>query len=61
MKCNIVLKEIIFLSLFFTALALYFDIYREQHVLSFITNHVIALLLALIISKVIYGFIANMK
>ena len=57
MKSTIVVKEIIILSAFFTALALYFDIYREQHVLSFIINHTIALLLALIISKVIYNFI----
>ena len=57
MKSTIIVKEILILSAFFTALALYFDIYREQHVLSFIINHIIALLLALIISKVIYNFI----
>ena len=61
MKVEISVKEILFLSIFFTALALYFDIHREHHTLSFIINHVIALLLALIISKVIYNVITNKK
>jgi len=48
------LKEIILLTLVFTLLAVYFDIHEEQHVLMFTINHVIALLLALILSKIIY-------
>ena len=61
MKVEISIKEIILLSIFFTGLAVYFNIHGEDHVLSFIINHVIALLLALIISKVIYNFIAKRK
>ncbi len=55
------LKEIFYLTVFFTILAVYFDIYGERHVLSFIINHVIALLLALIISRGIYHFITSKK
>lgn len=51
------LKEIIGLVVLFTILALYFDIHGEKHVLSFVIDHVIALLLALLISKVIYNAI----
>jgi hypothetical protein len=54
-------KEIIFLSIFFTILAVYFDIYGERHVLSFIINHTIALLIALIVSRAIYHFITSKK
>ena len=61
MKVQVGVKEILYLSIFFTALALYFDIHQEHHVLSFIINHVIALLLALVISKTIYYFITNKK
>ena len=55
------LKEISVLTIFFTALAVYFDIHGEHHVLSFIINHVIALLLALILSKTIYHIIGIRK
>ena len=55
------LREIIILTIFFTTLAVYFDIHGEQHVLSFIINHVISLLLALILSKTLYHFIRNYK
>lgn len=51
------LKEIVALAALFTLLALYFDIHGEKHVLGFVIDHVIALLLALIISKVIYSVI----
>jgi hypothetical protein len=61
MKIKIAFKEIILLSILFTALALYFNIYEEKHVLSFIINHVIALLIALFISKVIYHFLTKRK
>ena len=50
-------KEIVALAALFTLLALYFDIHGEKHVLGFVIDHVIALLLALIISKVIYSVI----
>jgi len=50
-------KEIVYMSIFFTALALYYDIHEEHHVLSFIINHTIALFIALIVSKIINYFI----
>jgi hypothetical protein len=50
-------KEIVGLVVLFTILALYFDIHGEKHVLGFVIDHVIALLLALLISKVIYNAI----
>lgn len=50
-------KEIIGLAVLFTILALYFDIHGEKHVLGFVIDHVIALLLALLMSKVIYNII----
>ena len=55
------LKEITLLTIFFTALAVYFDIHGEHHVLSYIINHIIALLLALIFSKTIHNFIRSHK
>ncbi len=61
MRANIKIKEIIYLSIFFTLLALYFNIHKEHNVLTFIIEHVVALLLALIISKVIYYIITNIK
>jgi hypothetical protein len=61
MKITLRFKEIFYLSIFFTILALYFDIYGEKHVLIFIINHVIALLIALIISKIIYVLISKIK
>ena len=59
MKVKIGVREILYLSIFFTVLAVYFDIHREHHVLSFIINHVIALLIALFVSKAIYHLITN--
>jgi hypothetical protein len=61
MKLEIGVKEIFYLSIFFTALAVYFDIHGEQNVLSFIINHVIALLIALLVSKAIYHILKNRK
>jgi hypothetical protein len=61
MKINIDIKEIFILSILFTALAVYFDIHREHHVFAFIVNHAISLLIALIMSKLIYHFINNRK
>ena len=61
MKLEIGIREIFYLSIFFTALALYFDIHGERHVLSFIINHLIALLIALLVSKTIYYILRNRK
>ncbi len=58
---KISIREIIFLTIFFTALAIYFDIHGEGHVLTFVINHVIALLLALVASKVVYHYYKNSK
>lgn len=55
------LKEIVLLTIFFTMIAIYGDIHGEHHVLMFIINHVIALLLALILSKAIYHIIRSRK
>jgi hypothetical protein len=60
-KLSISITEIVLLSILFTSLAVYFNIHGEQHVLSFIINHVIALLLALLISKAIYYLITKRK
>lgn len=61
MKLEIGIREIFYLSIFFTALALYFDIHGERHVLTFIINHLIALLIALLVSKTIYYILRNRK
>ena len=53
MKIEIGLFEIFYLTIAFTALAWYFDIHREHHILTFILNHVIALTIALILSRFI--------
>ena len=52
---NIVIgvKEVVILTIFFTAMALYYDIYNQDHILSFVLNHAIALLIALGIAKFI--------
>ena len=55
------IREITLLTIFFTVLAVYFDIHGEHHVLSYIINHIIALLLALIFSKTIHNFIGSHK
>jgi hypothetical protein len=49
--------EILLLTVFFTSLAIFYDIHGKKHVLGFITNHIIALLLALIISKTINTYL----
>jgi hypothetical protein len=58
---KISVREIFFLTIFFTVLAIYFDIHEEGHVLTFIINHVIALLLALVASKAVYHYYKNSK
>jgi len=53
---NPVLHEIVILTLVFIALALYFDIYSKS-IARVILPHVIALSIALLLSKVIYDII----
>ena len=52
---NIVIgtKEVLILTIFFTTMALYYDIYNQDHIISFIINHVVALLIALGVAKLI--------
>jgi hypothetical protein len=58
---HVSVREICLLTLFFTGLALYFDIHNKHHILLFIINHIIALLLALILSKIIYEILSYAK
>ncbi len=48
------IKEIIALSVLFTALAIYMNIHEEKIVYDFLADHIVALGLALIISRIIY-------
>jgi len=61
MKFEVNFREIFYLSILFTILALIFDIYNENHVLSFIISHITALLIALIISKLIHTMLIRFK
>lgn len=53
MKIVLGFKEIAILTVLFTALALYYDIYRNEYVLPFVIHHVIALLISLGLAKLI--------
>jgi hypothetical protein len=53
MKIEVGIFEIFYLTIAFTLLALYFDIHKKHHILTFILNHVIALIIALFISRII--------
>ena len=53
MNIVIGIKEVAILTVFFTVIALYYDIYNQDHILSFVINHVIALLIALGVAKLI--------
>lgn len=55
------LKDIVFLTILFTALAIYLDIYGEKTVYNFIFNHVIALAISLIIAKLVSVYIFKLK
>ncbi len=54
-------REILLLGTFFTALAVYLNIHEERHVFDFIVGHFIALLLALVVSRVIYEIFKKRK
>jgi len=49
-----IIIEVVVLSILFTALAIWSNIHHKQHVIMFMITHVIALLIALVISKIIY-------
>lgn len=53
---KISIVEIFILSIFFTFLAIYSNIHKEHHVLGFLLNHAIAILIAIIISKIVYNY-----
>ncbi len=54
-------NEIFYLTIIFTALALYLDVHGEKRVYNFIVNHIIALVIALLVSKIIYHALAKLK
>jgi hypothetical protein len=54
---NIDIKEVFLLTIFFTALAVYLSIHSQKHISMFITNHITALFLSLVISKFIYNIL----
>ena len=49
--------EIIILSIFFTVSAVCMDIHGKKMVYSCIINHVVAFLIALLLSKIVYEWI----
>jgi hypothetical protein len=57
MMFDIDYKEIIALSILFTSLAYYLDIHRKKRIKSYLISHVLAIIISLGISKVIYDVI----
>ena len=53
MKIEINFSDIFYLTIIFTLFAWYFDIHKQHHILTFILNHLIALIIALFISRII--------
>lgn len=53
------MMEIIVLSILFTIIALYLNIHGENETVEFVTNHIIALFVVLITSKLIYNLLKN--
>ncbi len=47
-------KEIVVLTFFFTWLAVYLNIHEEKLVFNFFLDHIIALFISIIISRIIY-------
>jgi hypothetical protein len=52
-------KEILILTFLFTIIALYLDIHKEHCVMIFCVNHIIALLLAVLFSTIIYKYMSK--
>jgi len=57
MAIDIDYKEIIVLSILFTSLAYYLDIHRRKRVNSYVISHLLAIVISLGISKMIYDVI----
>ncbi len=53
--------EILVLAVLFTGVALYLKVHEENETAEFITNHLIALMIALALSKLIYTLIKRFK
>jgi hypothetical protein len=60
-EIHISVTEVTVLAILFASLAVYFNIHGENHVLSFTVDHLLALLIALIISKIIYHLVVKRK
>lgn len=54
MKLEVGYKQVILLSIFFTGLAVYLNIHEEKLVFNFLADHLIALLIALFVSRIIF-------
>ena len=50
-------EEILYLSIFFTLLAMYFNIHGKKHISTFVVSHIVSLLIALILSRILYNFL----
>jgi len=59
MAIQINARDIIVLMIFFTIIAFYLDIHRQHRILTFIINHFIALVGAILISRLIYDLISH--
>ena len=57
MTIDINYKEIIALSILFTSFAYYLDIHRRKRVNSYVISHLLAIVISLGISKLIYDVI----
>jgi hypothetical protein len=57
MAIDIDFKEIIWLTIIFTLLTFYFDIYRKKRVTSYVITHLLAIVISLGISKMAYDVI----
>ena len=54
MKLEVGYRQVILLSTLFTALAVYLNIHEENLVFNFLADHLISLLIALFVSRIIY-------
>jgi hypothetical protein len=55
------MKEIFFLTIFFTLLAIYMRVHKDKIIYGFLADHILALGIALIISRVIYDLFQKTK
>ncbi len=55
------LKEIVLLSILFTVLAVYMNIHEEKIVYDFLADHIVALGIALLVSRIFYEVFQKRK